>query len=102
GAKIAEARRPFMAVRLSVFLDACQIASSATAETLGPGLSKSRTVLFLTLDIGREIGRFVACQVHVRHARVRRQEKIGKCRLIEVRLAGDGRARTRACRSPES
>lgn len=61
---------------------------------------KKPGMLLLTLDVCRKIGRFVACQIHVRHARMRRQKKICKRPLVEVGLVGDGRERWSLCRTP--
>lgn len=61
---------------------------------------KKSRMLLLIFDVCREIGRFIACQIHVRHARMRRQKKIGKRPLAEVGLAGDGREWGRLCRTP--
>ena len=85
------------------FLDAGQIVCSGIDVGLlliVKSRGRGRVVLLLSLDIRSEINRFTACQIHIRHARMRRQEKICKGRLIEVGLAGDGREWRRLCRTP--
>ena len=54
-----------------------------------------RALLLLACDVRREIGRFRTREIHIRHPRVRREQKVRNRALVKVRRACDGRERRR-------